>query len=191
MSPFLSTLTAAAAAAVLLGACTANIPRDPASPYFQVPVGSTLQLRQKIEIPPGRTRVFLQNGAVGSGFDHYTPNCNVEVHDLVQDAVQYIEPGDYRVRRVQQTMEEVVRSRPTLVAALGRSPLLAGNEDSGGTTMIYQGYHLWLEDPADNFTRLSCRGAHANPWDARPPSIDEIRQALGEVATLLLADDPG
>ena len=174
-----------------LGACSTAIPKDPTSPYYQVPPGSTLRLEQKIAIPPGRARVFIQHGTVtGDTFDHYAPNCNVEVDRLDEDQAQYVAPGDYRIDRVQQTQEQVVQARRVQVAALGHAPLLlADSVDSDGQSDIYLGYHLWLEDPADNFMRLSCRGALDEPADARPPSIDDMRRTLGGLAQLLLADD--
>jgi hypothetical protein len=175
---------AAPALAALLTACTTNIPKDSASPYYQVAAGSTLQLHRQVEIPPGRTRVFLQHGALTGSFDHYAPNCNLEVDRLDYSQAQFIAAGDYRIRRVQPSTEEVVHSRRTLLASLD----LAGNDGDDGNAMIYQGYHLWLDDPAGNLLRLSCRGAYADPMDARPPSIDEMRQALGNIASLVLAD---
>lgn len=175
------------AVTTLLAACSASVPKDPSSPHYQVIEGSILQLKRKIEIPPGRVRVFIQNGRITANFDHYAPNCNVEVNKLDHANVQYIEPGDYRIRRVQSSVEEVVQSKPALVAALGIGPWLAGN-DSDGNAMVYEGYHLWLDDPENNFRRLSCRGTYADPWDARPPSIAEMRQALGAIADLRLVE---
>ena len=43
---------------------------------------------------------------------------------------------------------------------------------------------------SNNSTRLSCRGAFDTPFDARPPSINEMRRALGDIASLLLVDMP-
>ena len=183
----IAALGTATLAASLLAACNATIPKDTASPYYRVGVGSTLQLRHKIEIPPGRARVFIQNGSITANFDHYAPNCNVEVEKLDYQQLQYIEPGSYRIRRVQDNVEEVVQSQRMQVAALKTGSWLAAAADnSGGTTMVYRGYHLWVDDPAGNFTRLSCRGAYADPVDARPPSINEMRQALGGIASLEL-----
>ena len=55
--------------------------------------------------------------------------------------------------------------------------------------MIYEGYHLWLESSSQpNVMRLTCRGVIDIPWQARRPSIAEIRAALGEIATLSLGD---
>jgi len=52
---------------------------------------------------------------------------------------------------------------------------------------MWQGCHLWLasaEQP--DVRRLTCVGVDSVPFTARPPSIDQIRDALGTVATLHL-----
>jgi hypothetical protein len=176
----------ASAAAISLSACIGSIPRDPASPWYRVPAGSTLSFQHKIEIPPDRTRVFLQHGAITITFNHYAVNCNVEVRKLDYEAVQYLEPATYRVSSVQDTVEEVVQAAPLQLATTDAS--LAMGDEGGSDPMIYRGYHLWLEGPDPNLMRLSCRGAFADPHEAYPPSIDEIRAALGDIAHLQLAE---
>ena len=175
-------------ATLLLAGCTAQVRKDTASPYYPVPGGSTLKINRMIEIPPPRTRHFLQNGKVSGHFDHYTPNCNIEVYKRDDLAVQYVQPGEYRISRVQQTREEVVRTRLPQLAALGAPSMLLASKGDGNAS-IYLGYHLWLEGPDPNVMRLSCRGAFADPSEAYPPSIDQIRQALGEIMFLELASE--
>ena len=171
---------------LVLSACATQIPKDTASPYYQVPAGSLVRINRVIEIPPQRTRLFIQHGRLSAGFDHYTPNCNIEVFKRDDFAVQYVEPGGYRITRVQRSQVEVVQAEPLQLAALD-SPLLLALEGGDGNASIYEGYHLWLEGPDPNVMRLSCRGAYADPSEAYPPSIDQIRQALGGLITLELA----
>ena len=172
--------------ALYLNGCAGHAPQDPASPYSKVTPGSVLKINRKIEIPPGSARVFFQNGKQSPAFNHYAPNCNIEINKLDEGAVQYVEPGAYRISRVQQSLEEIVRSQPIKLAALG--PMLAGVGGDGGdgSAMVYVGYHLWLDSEDPNVRRLSCRGAIADPHEAYPPSIDEIRQSLGNIMTLQL-----
>lgn len=174
-----------AACALSLSACSTPTARqDESSPYYAVPQGSVLQLHRPIEIRPGSTRTWIQRGEVVRGFDRYWPNCSLEVSRLDHDNSQIVEPGGFTVTRSQFLREEVaILSHSVRVAALR----LAAAEDSGGHSMIYEGWHLWLDHPdRPNVRRLTCRGVFADPADARPPSIDEIRAALGEVATLRL-----
>jgi hypothetical protein len=179
----------AANALVVLGivGCATQVSKDPASPYSRVPVDSILTIHHKIEVPPGRSRVFFQNGRVAMAFNRYAPNCNIEVSKIDHQNRQYVEPGQYRVYRVQMSTEQIVRGRPLRLAALGLTLADLGSDGGEGTPMIYEGYHLWLESADPHVRRVSCRGALADPPVALPPSIEEIRQSLGDIMTLSLA----
>lgn len=168
--------------------CATLVSPDPDSPYSRVPEGSELDIRRTIEVPPGRTRVFFQAGRETANFDHYVPNCNIEVDRLDYESVQYVAPGVYRIRRVQRHMEEIVTIDYPQVAALGVELADLGGDD-GGDIMIYDGYHLWLEGADPNLMRLTCRGVLADPVDARPPSVNQIHAALGESMSLRLTGE--
>lgn len=165
-----------------LAGCNQVALNDPSWPYAKVPIGTALEIHQAITVPPAVTRVYMQLGRLVRTFDRYQANCNIEVRKIDWEKPQTIEPGSYRVTRVQNSTEEVVEARPLWVAALGSK--LAGIDDGGGATFIYAGYHLWLEGPDPNVRRVSCRGVYADPADAAPPSINDIRQALGDLITL-------
>ena len=171
--------------ALTLTACSTPTARqDVTSPYYKVPEDSLLELHQPVKIPPGTTRTWIQRGRAVSGFDRYWPSCNLEVGRLDRDQAQVIEPDRFVVRRSQFLREEVAgRMRPLRVASLR----VAGMDDDGGHSMIFEGWHLWLESAEQpDVRRLTCRGAFADPWRAEPPSIEQIRAALGAVATLRL-----
>jgi hypothetical protein len=167
-------------AALLLAGCeTPTARKDQGSPYYAVPVGATLELHQALEIRPGATRAWIQGGEVVAGINSYVPNCNIEVGRRDDSQPQLVQPDRFRVRRTQSFFEWVVEAAP--------APRYADAVDDGGASMVYEGYHLWLESAAQpDVRRLSCRGVYAMPSDARPPSIVEIRAALGDVATLRL-----
>jgi len=171
-------------ALLLASGCASTWDKDENSPYYQVPVGSILHIRQRIEIPPGHTRVHLQLGRTTKGRNQFAANCNIEVRRLDNDAVQYVEAEDYQVEQVQHSVEEIAGVAPLRIAALGSG---LASEDNGGSLWVYEGYHLWLSGPDPNLMRLSCRGAYASQERAMPPSIREIRAALGEVMELELA----
>ena len=168
-----------------LSACsTPTARKDQGSPYYAVPEGSVLQLNQRIEVPRGTTRVRIQRGEVVGNYDHYWPSCSFEVRTLDHDERQIIEPGRFTVIRRQLLRDEFAGlSRPLRVASLRLASALNGN----GHTMIFEGWHLWLDSPDQpNVKRLTCRGAFGSPAEVAPPSIDEIRAALGTVVTLEL-----
>jgi hypothetical protein len=59
--------------------------------------------------------------------------------------------------------------------------------DIGGKPMVVRGYHLWLgSDRQPDVMRMTCRGAFDDINRADPPSLEEVRRALGEVAELSL-----
>ncbi len=170
----------------ILGGCALPLPTDESSPYFAVPEGSTLAIRRALAVPAGSARVWMQNGAVTAARNHYAPNCNLEVRELDHERPQQVQPGEYRIFRVQRSVDEIAAAAPLRLAALGTR--LAGMDDGGGR-MVYEGYHFWLRGPDPNVMRLSCRGALDDEADARPPSILEIRQSLGDI--MHLAPPPG
>lgn len=169
---------------LLTSGCASTWDGDEKSPYYQVPVGSILHIRQKIAIPLGHTRVHPQLGGKPEGHNQFIANCTLEVRRLDNEAVQYVEPGDYRIEQVQRLVKEIAELAPLRIAALGD---WLASEDDGGTTWVYEGYRLWLSGPDPNLMRLTCFGAYASPERAMPPSIREIRTALGENMELELA----
>jgi hypothetical protein len=98
---------------------------------------------------------------------------------------QTVAPGRLDVARVQRR-EEYAQLQTRPVAA---KPVAVRADFSGGSsvTWMWQGCHLWLlsaEQP--DVGRLTCVGVYSVTFTARPPSIDQIRVALGTVATLHL-----
>lgn len=165
---------------LLVGCSTPTARKDEASPYYAVPVGAMLELHQALEIRPGVTRTWIQGGEVVAAINSYAPNCNIEVGKRDDSQRQLVRPGLFRVRRTQSFFEWVVEAAPPPRYA-------SAMDDGGGASMVYQGYHLWLENATQpDVRRLSCRGVYGMPSDAAPPSIVEIRAALGGVATLRL-----
>jgi len=167
--------------------CAALGPFEPDSPYWLPPVGSEVDLKQSLEVPPQSARVFLQQGVVvaKSGVNQFLPSCNFEVNQVFEDTSQTIQPDTFRVLRVGRQWEEVVQQAPTQYAALH----LARASVDGGTSPIIHTVHLWLESARQpEVRRLSCRGGVDDPPKAKPPSGEEIFQALGDIAALRVPD---
>ncbi|MCU7919305.1 MAG: hypothetical protein KZQ95_13260 [Candidatus Thiodiazotropha sp. (ex Epidulcina cf. delphinae)] len=154
---------------------------DLTHPYHLSAVGSRVVLNRPVTIRPGTTRLFLQRGEAMalSEFDRYQPNCNFEIRDL-SEVSQVIEPDSFSVIKVERLMTEVVRREDAVTGVLP-----AGMDDQG-TPMVAYGVHLWFE-AGRSLMRLTCRGAFADMWEAQPPSIEEIKRALGEYAELVVA----
>jgi hypothetical protein len=173
----------------LPGCAAVSVPGDPASPFSVVPEGTIVELHRPVPIPPGRARAWFQRGRLVAGHDWYHPACNLEVRTLDRDAVQTVQPGSFRVRRVQQMLETVGHDkRPSVDGVIAvRTRLADGGDWGGGPTYVQLGYHLWLESREQpNVLRITCLGARDLAFEALPPGISDIREAFGEVATLRL-----
>jgi hypothetical protein len=178
-------LTVLLASLTLLAGCgqTFQAKRGTDSPYYAPPVGTSIRLHKALTVPGGHTRVFLQRGEVVSkqAFDRYVPNCNFEINTLSEQPRE-IRPESFIVVRVQPETSEVVRNSQSRMLA----SLVLAMEDYS-TPMVVRGLHLWIaSDLQPDVRRLTCRGAFDDMPRADPPSIDEMREALGDYAELVL-----
>lgn len=170
--------------ALSLSACSSNFQTavDTSSPYYRLPVGSKVVLKQDLVVAPGRTRLFLQQGQTMmlGDFDRYLANCNFEISALSEEP-QTIQSQHFSVSKVDELMVEVVERD-------SQQRFLKVAMDDSGTPMVTRGYHFWLRSAQQaDVIRLSCRGAFAEMWAAQPPTLEEIRQAVGDLIELQLA----
>ncbi|MCW8908508.1 MAG: hypothetical protein OQL28_14780 [Sedimenticola sp.] len=166
----------------LLVACGQPSLKDSGSRFYRVQEGSRITLNQPLEVPAGKTRVFLQRGAVTpfSDLDQYTPSCSFVVWDLRQEP-QTIKPDSFSVQRVSLGETEIV-SVPGERRLAGLLPLSAWD---GGEPLVARYYDHWLaSDNQPNVTRLRCYGAMGDLSEAQLPLFIEMEGALGEMATL-------
>jgi hypothetical protein len=173
---------------LLLGAvgCAQDILNGGSGIYARVPVGSVLRLHERIPIPAERARVWFKGDSLSLGAGSYESVCAIEVTDINWVETQYVEPGEFRIRKVQNMWTEVVRSRTRPVAAVRFQ--LASYGSDGGNPLIHEGYHFWLESKDQpNVMRLTCVGVFEDMPEARPPTLADIRASLGRYATLELA----
>jgi hypothetical protein len=142
--------------------------------------GARLVLKQPLSIGPAKARVFLQNGAAGYGFDSYQPHCAFEIASINHEGA-VIEADTFAITRVQGSVQQVVSAEPARLAGLW----LIGGLDGGGSQSYYSGYHFWLSSmDQPGVRRMSCYGVYAQPYELYPPTMQEIRQALGAIAEI-------
>jgi hypothetical protein len=171
------------AAITLLGGCATQIKDAPGGRWVGVEPGGTLTLNRPIRVPQGRARVWLVNGRLSRTSASYRTACALELRDLARDGPHGIPAGAARITRVQNYWTEVVA---VPAADLVRFRLADyGSAGDTGYSMIRTGFHFWLEHPADpSLYRMTCLGVLADPPDSYPPSLAEIGEALGTLATL-------
>ncbi len=142
--------------------------------------GASLVLKQPLRVGAGKARVFLQNGEVGQWFDSYQIHCAFEISSVNHDGWD-IEADTFTITRVQGTVQQVVMSEPVRLAALWS----VGGISGGGSQSYYSGYHFWLSSMQQpGVRRMSCFGVYAQPYELYPPTLQEIRQALGPIAEI-------
>jgi hypothetical protein len=168
---------------------------DPKSPYFMPLPGSKVIVHQRLEVPPGSTRVFFQYGKLipQRSIFEYDTNCELEINKLA-DTVRYIEPGTYTVTRTRRQNESIIQNQhlnqPVQLASLNSLVLSStvvtvGMTDDGGSSMEFEIIRMRLQGEENALLReLACRGALADPSDMQMPTIDEMRQALGDYVSI-------
>ena len=176
----------------LLSACSAPLVTDPNALNYVPTPGSKVTVKQRIEVPPGQTRIFLQRGKLitkPSRLDHYWPNCNFEINTL-EESSRYIEPGVYTVTRTTRQEKEVVSYQPERIklAAVGIGGVMARGGD--GAMMLFEEVKMTLQSaqPSD-IRNLACRGVLTDPVLVEAPTLAEIRQALGKYASIAVPEE--
>ncbi|MGB5835299.1 MAG: hypothetical protein WBG92_25390 [Thiohalocapsa sp.] len=175
-------ILAVAGIAALTG-CQTMIQESSNGNWIDIAPGSTLTLNQPVRVRRDRARVFFVNGRTSNSAANYRTSCALEVRRISRDGPQTIRAGTIRIKRIQNYWAEVVDIRRPDAATLRFADY--GGDGDGGNQMIQTGFHLWLDDRADpNLMRLTCLGVLADPAEAYPPTVEEIRAALGGLATL-------
>ncbi len=177
---------AALGAAALLAACSsARHPGDENSPYYAVPAGARVALRQALVIAPEQVAVYIQNGKVVPWVqvNAYYPHCKFEVRDR-RDREQTVNPDEFIVTRVVQEVVHMVQwgRWQTAAASIG---IRVGDMDDGASVRTYATYLYLASDRQPQVFRLGCgHWAYPGTRYAEHLSIQQIRAALGEVLTL-------
>jgi hypothetical protein len=171
-------------------ACSATLVTDPNAKNYVPSPGSTVTVPQPIEVPGGQTRIFFQRGEIikkVSDIDLYRANCNFEINTLAETP-RYIEAGVYTVTRTTRKEGEVVLFKPLQYASLAIGGMVGKGGD--GPPMYYEEVRMTLRaDKPSDIRDLTCRGAMTDPQWLEPPTLAEIRQALGQHATLKVPEE--
>ncbi|MCB1866780.1 MAG: hypothetical protein KDG50_15280 [Chromatiales bacterium] len=155
------------------------------TPCCQRPKLAAVELTEALPVAVDQARVFLQHGRIveKQRRDLYAPTCAFEV-DALSDGSKRIEAQSFRVRRVQDLIDAVVHRG----ADDGGGRFVRVGMDDASPSDLFLGYHFWFETPQrGDVMRMSCYGAYAAPQDARPPTLAEIREALGGFARVDVA----
>lgn len=172
-------------ASLLLAACGGvSTVRDTVGGGYVDLVGATVELHQALPVAAERARVFVQDGRAVSGFDHYRAHCAFEIRSVDHGGTS-IAADNFRIVGVQQTLQQVVAvpdPSTRQLAAVGLAFGMFGLD----SPYYYMGYHFTLHtDKQPEVMRMTCFGAYAAAYEVEPPTLGEIRAALGELATIV------
>jgi hypothetical protein len=165
----------------LLAACESQPIKDENSQFYSVPLGSRFTLNNEITIPPDNTSVFLQFGKTlaSKEVDFYKPHCKFELFTISTEA-RVVKPDAFVVIRIVDQREDVSITLPTY----------AGLSMSYGDGPLHLTYStaMYLESKIQpDVFRMDCK-RWDDPAIGEYLSINEMRQALGDVFTLSLAE---
>ena len=169
----------------VLGGCQIVPERSEQSPYYPVPVGSKLVLNQPLHFAADDVSLFVQGERVGYfSANKYYPHCKFELWTRL-DKPRTIEPDTFTITRVSRESRYTQREMsPTVMKAAWR---MFSRGDQGGASYEITSWVMYLHsDKQPDVYRITCEHWQ-EPIEATPLSIAEIRQALGDVFTLELA----
>jgi hypothetical protein len=183
-------IAAAVFIAWLLAACGPLLIRNETTRDYVPLSNASIELHRGVVVPAGMARVFFQEGVAQTAIDEYRPHCELTVRNLA-DRPQTIHADHFTVVRVTSDIVHVATSGGVVVAVSADFQLTSGGGggDSGGDGegRLMKIYTLYLHsDRQPNVLSLVCGGAFNLPAQATRPSLQDIKTALGDYATLQL-----
>jgi hypothetical protein len=167
-----------------LAACQSGALPRPGETLFEQLSGGQFTLHRDITIAPGRVRIIFQAGTAGYGASEYKPRCELEVRDILATP-QTIPAGSYRIGKVRGMQRYVGRpAENIMLAAVGDAIRLA--DDTSNEWYMYTYRMQLLNEQQVDAAMLVCGGAYNFAFYARYPTLQEMRDSLGDYATLSL-----
>ena len=178
---FMRNITTIIFITIFTAACATG-PQDPEhSPYYKIPVASSLVLHNDIIIPADKAAVFIQNGEVKTfrDIDKYYPYCKFEIR-TIKETNQIIKADTFIIHR--STTDETIVQKP-------QSMFRRVSEDGGGGPSFIEMFRVMYlrSEQQPDVLRLSCGHRAISPHYVHL-TVSEVRKALGKLMTL---NEPG
>ena len=170
---------------LMISGCTTGKPYPVTSEYYEIPKGTKVHLLQKLTIPADVATTYLQHGKEipKKLLRDKAPHCQLEVRTITATP-QTIQPDVFTVIRTRKMEEEVALSYMVASASL----LHGMNEADGGPVWLAYRTELYLESGNQpDVLRLIC-GHLEIPNDAKHLTVAQMREALGDIIRLDLAE---
>lgn len=170
-----------------LSACGPLTIKDASTRSFLPIKRGVLELHRDVAIPAHRTRIFFQDGRLLSGINEYHPHCQLRVRNILEQT-QMVQADRFAIDKVFGTLDEVVSNEPVRLAAAGASHIAGGGGGGGnGESRLMYSYFMALHSERQpQVTYFVCGGAFREPAFTDYPSLQDIRTAMGDYATLKL-----
>ena len=165
----------------VLAACHSG-PYLQSSPYFSIPVGSHIVVKQSVTIPAYAGRVYLQNGnvVIAKERDQYHYNCWFLSWKVVATP-QFIKPDTFIVTHVQHTDFLVQGLTGIQLAAKGST---AFDLAMGGATATEYTTELSIHsDQQPDIRRIVC-SYWGDPSYGQHITLAQIQAALGDIVQI-------
>jgi len=170
----------------LLTACYSG-PYPLSSPYFTIPKGSELVLKQELSIPAEKGRVYIQDGQqlMGRKIEKYNPHCWFVSWVISKDKT-VIKPDRFIVLRSKK-YDNLVNDKHTVMFASNSA--FSTNRSFASITAIEHFTELSIHSDRQNNIRQFVCNHWGDPLDARPLTVAEINNTLGKIAQLIIPVD--
>ena len=169
---------------LVLVACSSG-PYPVTSPYYLIPAGSKLILKQELTILPNAGRVYIQYGRVVSPVEknNYYAHCSF-LSWKVLDTAQVIKPDTFIITKTQHLEDIVTRKQARQVATNTLAFGMFGN--SAPQALVYS-TELSIHSKTQPAIRRFICSYWENPGDAQHLTVAQIQQALGKIAEIQLS----
>ena len=178
-----------------LAACASG-PYPISSPFFVIPAGSQIEVKQELTIPPNHGRVYLQYGKVVSAKEkeRYQPHCWF-LSWKVLETPQVIKPDTFTVVSTQKQEDIVQRASYLKLASnsprgsVGTGISIGGVMDPlGGDAPLAAEYITQIHIQSDR--QPDIRMLECNHWDdpssGEHLTVEQMQAALGQLATIII-----
>ena len=156
------------------------------SPYYRIPPGSQVLLKQALTIPPNQARVYIQYGKVIKAKDKekYYPHCWFLSWKSL-DTEQTIKPDTFTVIKTEK-FENVVQT-PTWYqyAGIYGGIGLGMKQDDGPTAVEYTTQLTIHSDTQPDIRQFACNHWD-HPVDGEHLTVAEMQKALGKIVEIKL-----
>ncbi len=162
--------------------CSWNPGDASGNPYYYPRAGSKIVLNQRLSIRPDTASVSFQYGKITTSYSRFDPYCKIRVRD-VRPVTQTIMPDTFTVTS-SGYHTEFIAGLSGLSIPLS-SPLHSRwrvTVSGDGPSDITETVQMTLSSPQQpQVLSLICGGAENHPAEAEPPTMAEMKQAVGSI----------